>query len=165
MPTERGRGPDFGTVRRFGLAHVIGAVLVITLGAGFFAWNAWRGRHIDIATAQDWNIQGPPCPALTQAQWDAKHEQARKITDYDGVKLGRWAGDVSCSDVHANGGQAAFAIDKVCQFTNPMALSVVSPAGTFYFLPGMGQPATLVIHRDVPRCVMASKFVRGGAGW
>jgi hypothetical protein len=160
MATERARGPDFGTVRRFGFAHAVGAVLVITLAVAFFAWNAWRGRNVDIATAQDWDIQGAPCPQLTQAAWTAQRQRVSKVFDYDGVKLGRWSGDASCSDVHAKGGKAAFAIDKVCQFTNPMALSVVSPAGTFYFLPGVGQPATVVIHRDLPRCVLASKFTR-----
>jgi hypothetical protein len=160
MPTERRRGADFGAVRRFGAAHAIGAVLVITLGTGWFAWDAWRGRNTDIATAKAWAIDGPPCPELTAAQWAAKHEQAPKIIDYDGVKLGRWAGDASCSDVHAGGGTAAFTIDKVCQFTNPMTLTVVSKAGTFYFLPDVGQPASLILHKDRPRCVMASKFTR-----
>ena len=160
MPTERGRARDFGAVRRFGVPHLIGGVLIVLVGTGYFAWDAWRGRNVDIATARNWDIEGPPCPTLTAADWTARREQAPKIIDYDGVRLGRWAGDVSCSDVHARGGTAAFTIDKVCEFTNPMTLSVASKAGTFYFLPGVGQPASLVIHKDVPRCVMASKFTR-----
>ena len=146
-------------LRRYGVAHVIGGVLVVTLGTGFFAWNAWRGRHVDIATAREWDVKGPPCPQLTPAQWTASRQQARHVFDYDGIKLGRWSGDASCSDVHSKGG-TGFGIDRICQFTNPTALSVVTRAGTFYFLPDVGQPATVVIHKDVPRCVLASKFTR-----
>ena len=146
-------------IRRYGLAHVIGAVLVITLGTGFFAWNAWRGRNVDISTAKAWDFKGPPCPQLTAAEWTARGERTRNVFDYDGTKLGRWSGDASCSDIHANGGKA-LSVDKICQFTNPTALSVVSPAGTFYFVPGVGQPATVAIHKDVPRCVLASGFTR-----
>ncbi|HEY0438000.1 MAG TPA: hypothetical protein VGC92_15275, partial [Phenylobacterium sp.] len=119
----------------------------------------WRGRHVDIATAHEWDIKGAPCPQLTQAEWTAKHQQARHVFDYDGIRLGRWSGDVSCTDVHAEGG-IGFGVDRICQFTNPTALSVVSRAGTFYFLPDVGQPATVVIHKDRPRCVLASKFTR-----
>lgn len=164
MPTRAHRAIDFGAVARFGAAHAIGAALVVTLGAGYFAWDAWRGRRIDIATAKQWDVQGPPCPELSAAAWSARHEQTRQAFDYDGVRLARWSGDASCSDVHARGGTAAFTIDKVCQFTSPTALTVVSPAGTFRFLPGVGQPATLVIHKDVPRCVLASKFTRATEG-
>jgi hypothetical protein len=155
MPTSRAR--DYGAIRRYGLAHVLGAVIVVTAGVGFVTFEFVRDRNANMATAKAWDIQGPPCPQLTEAQWTAKHEKAPKTFDYDGVKLGRWSGDASCSDVHDKGGKG-LGVDKVCQFTSPLTLTVVSPAGAFYFLPDMGKPATLIIHKDVPRCVMASKF-------
>lgn len=151
------RARDYGAVRRFGMAHVIGAVLATTAAIGFVAHELSRDRNANIATAKAWDIQGPPCPQLTEAQWAAKHEKAPKTFDYDGTQLGRWSGDASCSDVHDKGGKG-MGVDKVCQFTSPLTLTVVSPAGAFYFLPDMGKPATLIIHKDVPRCVMASKF-------
>ncbi|MFL5295421.1 MAG: hypothetical protein ACJ798_03470 [Phenylobacterium sp.] len=159
MPTSRGRGPDYGSVRRFGLAQVLGAVLVLTLGMGMVTWNWVRGRSVDIATAREWTIDGPPCPALTETQWTAGHQQTPKAFDYDGITLARWSGDAFCSDVKTAGG-AGFGTDRICQFTNPTALTVTSKAGTFRFLPGVGQPATVVIHEGVARCVLASKFTR-----
>jgi hypothetical protein len=35
---------------------------------------------------------------------------------------------------------------------------VVVKGVRYVFLPGIGQPATIAIHHDVPKCVMASKF-------
>lgn len=164
MPTRSRRAPDYGAVRRYGVAHVAGALIVLTVAIGLVTWNWVRGRDVDIATSRAWSIEGPPCPQLTAADWAARRQKAPKVFDYDGTQFGRWAGDASCSDVKTHGG-TGFGVDKICQFTNPVALTVVSPAGAFYFLPGVGQPATLAIHKDVPRCVLSSKFTRGGAGW
>jgi hypothetical protein len=157
MATRSAR--DFGSVRRFGMAHVIGAVVVITAAIGMLTYEFVRDRNANIATAKAWDIQGPPCPALTQAEWTARHLLAPKTFDYDGVTLGRWSGDASCSDVKAGGG-TGLRTDKICQFTNPSVLTVMSPAGRYFYNVGIGQPATLSIHRDVPRCVLASKFTR-----
>ena len=146
-----------GGARRLGLAHTIGAVVVITVSAGQLTFNFVRDREAHVATARAWDIQGPPCPSLTAAQFTAQRYSAAKTFDYDGVTLGRHAGHASCSDVREAGGKGLFA-DKVCQFTSPAVLTVTTPAGAFFFVPGPGQPTTLIIHRDVPRCVMASKF-------
>jgi hypothetical protein len=150
---------DYGAVRRFGLAHVIGAVVVATAAIGMIAYQVVRDRGAHIATARAWDIQGPPCPQLSATEWSAKHLKAPKVFDYDGTTLGRWSGDASCSDVKDKGG-TGFGTDKICQFTNPTVLTVTSPAGTFYYEPGVSQPATLSVHKDIPRCVLASKFTR-----
>jgi hypothetical protein len=157
MPTRLSR--DYGAVRRFGLAHVIGAVVVATAGIGFLGYEFVRDRNAHIATAKAWDIQGPPCPEVSAATWEARRLKAPKVFDYDETQFGRWSGDASCSDVKDRGGKG-FGTDKVCQFTNPTVLTVASPAGTFYYEPGVSQPATLSLHKDVPRCVLASKFTR-----
>ncbi|HEX3367294.1 hypothetical protein [Phenylobacterium sp.] len=159
MPTEAGprKARDFGAVRRYGLAHVIGAIVVVGAAALLVTSQAVRDRNAAIALAKKWDIQGPPCPAMSETEFNTKHEVAPKTFDYDGVTLGRIAGDVSCSDVKDDGGRG-FGTDKVCQFTSPAALTVASPAGRFFFVPGPGQPATLRIHKNVATCVMASKF-------
>lgn len=162
MATRRGpatRGSDFGAARRFGLAHVIGAVVVITAGIALVTAEFVRDRNANIATARAWSVQGPPCPQVSASQWAARRLKVRTSFDYDGTALGRWSGDASCSDVKDNGG-AGFRTDKVCQFTNPTVLSVGLPSGTIFYAPGVGQPATLRIHRGVVSCVMASKFTR-----
>jgi hypothetical protein len=148
---------EFRAGRRFGIAHAIGAVVVITAGAGLLTFQFVKDRNAHIATARAWDIQGPPCPAMTGAEFAAKRYTALKTFPYDDVTIGRTAGDASCSDVRDKGGKG-FGTDKVCQFTSPATLTVVSPAGGWFFVPGAGQPSTLIIHKDVPRCVMASKF-------
>lgn len=148
---------DFRAARRFGMAHVIGAVIVITVGLGLVTFEFVKDRNAHIATARAWDIQGPPCPAMTEAEFTAKRYTALKTFPYDDATIGRTAGDASCSDVKANGGRG-LGTDRVCQFTSPATLTVVTPAGKWFFVPGAGQPSSLIIHKDVPRCVMASKF-------
>lgn len=157
MPTRPSGARDFGAVRRWGLAHVIGAVVVLTAAIGLITFQFVRDRNAHISTAKAWDIQVPPCPAFTEAEFQAKRYTALKTFDYDGTTIGRTAGDASCSDVKDAGGKG-LGTDKVCQFTSPATLTVVSPAGRWFFVPGAGQPSTLIIHRDVPRCVMASNF-------
>lgn len=144
-------------IRRYGLAHVIGAVVVVTAGAGFLAWNAWRGRNVDIATARDWDIKGAPCPAPSAAEWVAKRYVAEKHFNYDGFDIGRHAGNASCSDVKSHGG-TGFGTVRICQFTSPSVLTVTTEKEAFYFVPGVGQLASLIIEDGTPRCVMASKY-------
>jgi hypothetical protein len=148
---------EFSAVRRFGLAHAIGAVVVITAGFGLVSFQYVKDRNAHIATAKAWNIQGPPCPAMTEADFTAKRYTALKTFPYDDAMIGRTAGDASCSDIKENAGKG-LGTDRVCQFTSPATLTVVTPAGSWFFVPGAGQPSTLIIHKDVPRCVMASNF-------
>ncbi|HZZ33520.1 MAG TPA: hypothetical protein VFE10_16180 [Phenylobacterium sp.] len=139
------------------MAHVIGAVVVIGAAAVLVTFQGVRDRDAAVALAKKWDVQGPPCPAMTEAQFNAGHESAPKTFDYDGTTFGRFAGDVSCSDVKDKGGKG-LGTDKVCQFTSPATLTVASPAGRFFFVPAPGHPATIRIHKDIPACVMASTF-------
>jgi hypothetical protein len=148
---------DFRAIRRYGIAHVAGGAIVSTLAVAALTIEYVHDRAAHIATARAWNIQGPPCPALSEAEFLAKRWTASKTFNYGDVTLGRAAGDASCSDVKEDAGKGLFN-DRVCQFTSPAALTVVSRSGRYYFLPGVGQPATISIHRDVPKCVMASNF-------
>ena len=157
MPTKPRDPRDFGGVRRFALSHVIGAVVVVTAAVGLIAFQLIKDRQSAVATYQAWQVKGPPCPTMSQADFQTRRYTALKTFDYDGTSIGRTAGDASCSDVKAGGGKG-FATDKVCQFTSPATLTVVSKAGKFFFVPGPGQPSSLYIHHDLPSCIMASNF-------
>lgn len=137
--------------------HVVIAIVVLGVLGALAYWDFQHRRAANIGTAEAWDIKGPPCPAATAEDWAAKHEVAPKTFDYDGDTLGRLAGDASCSDVQDKGGKG-LGVLKVCQFTSPGALTVKTKAGMFYFLPGIGNPATIVIREGRPRCVLASKF-------
>jgi hypothetical protein len=60
------------------------------------------------------------------------------------------------------GGGTGLTHDQMCQFTSPSVLAVTTPKGTFYFNPGVGQPASLIIEHDQPRCILASRFTLTG---
>lgn len=153
MPTR-----DYGgRVRRIGLAHALVAVIGLGIATAIVTVSYVKDRAAHVAVAKAWDIQGAPCPSLTAAQWAAQHQRAEKVFDYDGIAIGRHAGNASCSDVHTQGG-TGFGVRKVCQFTSPAVLTVTSKAGAFYFVPGIGQLASLIIEGDTPRCVMASHY-------
>jgi hypothetical protein len=162
MPTRpkvrRERDPrDLKGKRGFSMVHIVSAVVVITSATALITFQLVKDRKSDIDVAKAWEVKGPPCPSMTQADFQAKRYTALKTFDYDGTTIGRTAGDADCEDVKSGGGKG-FATDKVCQFTSPATLTVKSKAGLYYFVPGIGQPASLYIHHDVPRCIMASNF-------
>ena len=154
MTRRVGRG---ATPLRFGMAQVIAAVVMIGVAMAFIAVSVAKQRKVNVDIAQAFAIDGPPCPALSEAEFTAKHYKAPKTFDYDGVTIGRLAGNVSCSDVKTRGGEG-LGTDKVCQFTGPAVVTVVMKSGKSFYVPGVGQPASLLIHKDRPRCVMASNY-------
>ena len=156
MPTKPRQTESF-SARRIGMVHVVSAVVVATAAVGLITFQLVKDRQTNVDTFKAWQVKGPPCPAMSEADFNAKHYTALKTFDYDGTTIGRTAGDVDCSDVKSGGGKG-FATDKVCQFTSPATLTVTIKGATTYFTPGVGQPASLYIHHDVPKCIMASNF-------
>lgn len=150
---------DYGAVRARGAGRVFWIVVALGLlpVAALYGHDFLIHRAQDIGVAKAWAIDGPPCPALTAGDFAARGFKVRSSFDYDGIAIGRHSGHVSCSDVKQGGGTGLF-IDRVCQFTSPQVITVTSKAGAFYFVPGVGQPASIVIHDGKPRCVMASKY-------
>jgi hypothetical protein len=157
MPTRPRDPRDLKGKRGFTMVHIVSAVVLITTATGLITFQLVKDRQLSVAIAKAWEIKGASCPAFTQADFQSKRYTALKTFDYDGTTIGRTAGDADCADVKSGGGKG-FSTDKVCQFTSPATLTVRSKAGMYYFVPGIGQPASLYIHHDVPRCIMASHF-------
>jgi hypothetical protein len=155
MPIKSGR--EYSRVRRIGVAHVIAAVVASAAVAGVLAYNFVQTRDKNVAVAEAWKIDGPPCPSLTKAQFAAQGYKAPKSFDYDDVTIARKAGNVSCQDVKRNGG-AGLLHDQACQFTGPAALVVTTRKGEFFYVPEVGHPATVYVHDGAPRCVLGGKF-------
>jgi hypothetical protein len=139
------------------MVHIVSAVVVLTAGAALITFQLVKDREKSVDTFKTWQVKGPPCPTMSEADFTARHYLAPKTFDYDGTTIGRTAGDASCSDVKSGGGKG-FATDKVCQFTSPATLTVVVKGQKYFFNPGVGQPASLYIHHDTPSCIMASNF-------
>jgi hypothetical protein len=148
---------DYGTVRRLGAAHLIGGIAVAVAAAGFLGFNFLTERHKNVSVAQAWDLKGPPCPTITAETFAAQYKRARQVFDYDGIAIGRHSGNVSCSDVKQKGGKGLM-VDRICQFTGPTVITVTSSRGAFYFVPGVGHPATISIHEGQARCVLASNY-------
>jgi hypothetical protein len=155
MPIKSGR--EYKRVRRIGVAHVVAAVVASAAVAGVLAYNFVQTRDKNVAVAQAWKIDGPPCPSLTKAEFAAQGYKAPKSFDYDDVTIARKAGNVSCQDVKRSGGKGLLH-DQVCQFTGPAALVVTTKKGEFFYVPEVGKPATVYVHDGAPRCVLGGKF-------
>jgi hypothetical protein len=155
MPIRSGK--DYDRVRRFGVAHVLAAVLASTAVGGVLAYNFAQTRDKNVATAQAWKIDGPPCPSLTKAEFTAKGYKAPKSFDYDGVTMARKAGNVSCQDVKRDGGKGLLR-DRACQFTGPAALVVKTSTGEFFYVPEPGQQVTVVVRDGTPKCVLGGNY-------
>jgi hypothetical protein len=157
QPGIRSRQAESFSARRISMVHVVSAVVALTAAAGLITFQLVKDRQSSVDTFKIWQVKGPPCPSLNEADFAAKHLTALKTFDYDGTTIGRTAGDVSCSDVKSGGGKG-FSTDKVCQFTSPATLTVTVKGATYFFNPGVGHPASLYIHHDVPSCILASNF-------
>lgn len=161
MPIES--GGKYSRGRRLGVWHVIGALTASAVVGGLLAYNFSQHRDANVALAKDWKIDGPPCPALTKAEFTAKGYKADKVFDYDDLSMARKAGHASCSDIQQGGGKGVFH-DQACQFTSPAALIITTRKGEFFYTPEVGQPATVFVHDGVPKCVLGGKFTLQSPG-
>lgn len=155
MPIRPGAG--YTRLRHFGLAHVIGALVISGALAAVLVFNFVQHRDTSVALAKAWKIGGPPCPSLTRAAFEAKGYKAPKTFAYDDLTMSRKAGHASCTDIQQNGGKGVFH-DQECQFTGPAALIITTKKGAFFYVPEVGQPATVVVHDGTPQCILGGKF-------
>lgn len=144
---------------------MIGAVVLLGIALiAVVAVAQWRShQRRDASEAAYWRVDGPPCPQLSAEVFRAARLRAPRQFDYGGsragdlrygvTRFGRFAGHVSCNQV-PNGLHTR----TICQFTSPAALSVRTGRGEVFYAPGTGRPASVIIDRDVPRCVLASHF-------
>lgn len=128
------------------------------------AFPAWllggahlRQRSAALERAGESQVAGPPCPTVSEAQFQVRRLKAPKATVYEGVTFARQFGHMDCSALRYGGGWGA-AVYPACQFTSPNVLVVTTPKGVWRFAPGPGQPATVTIPRGEAHCVMAANF-------
>ncbi|HEY9235463.1 MULTISPECIES: hypothetical protein [Phenylobacterium] len=100
-------------------------------------------------------IDGPPCPSLTAAEFDAKPIKPKKAFVFNEVRYDRRFGHVDCNTVAVGRGNA---YEPVCQFSSPALLAVTTRKGQFFFAPGVGKPVTIITQDGTPRCVMDGNF-------
>jgi hypothetical protein len=139
---------------------IIGGILLLGIGGSVlhFLWPTISANHeSSIAEAKAWTISGTPCPTLTAEAFQAQRVKPRHTFDYREVKISRAYGHVECRQIKNDRGQG-LGNHTVCQFTSPALLKVVTSKGEFFFLPGIGHPATIAIEDGVARCVIAGDY-------
>jgi hypothetical protein len=145
--TRRRRGTPFGII-----AIAVGVPLL--LGTAVVSWLTQRQAAISDAAA--WTITGPPCPALTLAQYASGPRAPFASFSYEGVGFARQFGHVSCNAVVNDGGHGMGTFPE-CQFTSAGIVKVTMAGGDVYYSTGSG-PSTVAIHQGKPSCVLAGHF-------
>jgi hypothetical protein len=114
-------------------------------------------RQGRIADAEAWDIQGPPCPAITRDQFLVRGQRGPHGFTYEDVTFMRRFGHVTCAPIYEDGGRGR-RFHPACQFTSPGDLMIRMRAGDWYFHVGPGRPATVFTSAKGVRCVLASKY-------
>jgi hypothetical protein len=131
------------------MAGGMGLLAVVVVGAWLVAM-----RYTAEAKAREWTPAGAPCPALSQAAYLASGFSATNRADFDGIGFARAYGYTVCSDINDDGGRSPAHV-PVCQFNDPGALDIATPAGHTYYLP-QTKPATVIISHGHASCVLAA---------
>ena len=139
------------------LVIAVAAVGALAVPSVTLLLSLQKNRREAVALAQATLITGPPCPAMTAQAFAARGFKVKNPLSYDGAVMLRASGHVSCSPIAYDGGRGLDTY-PVCQFTSPGALKVTTAKGDFYFVPGIGRPATVSTPDGVARCVLASNF-------
>jgi hypothetical protein len=136
----------------YGWLMILVAVLAAG-GVGGALW--WRHRQADIADARAWTVIGPPCPAVDRATFLAQPYEARQAFETDGIRWARSSAVVECQTIRSDGGVGG-EVYPVCQFSSPRALQITTAKGDFYFVPPLGQKATVTVRGGVASCVLGA---------
>jgi hypothetical protein len=148
---------DYGERRKLKTAWMFPAMVggFLALAAVLAAVMVVSGLKAQSAADQYWKVAGPPCPTLTAPAYAAQPMRLNQAFRMESIVFARAYGYSSCGELPAKGGLEALV---VCEFTNPGVLAVTTPAGAFYFAPGLGRPATVSVGSGTPRCVTASNY-------
>lgn len=139
------------------MVFAVSAAVALAIPSWMFGGSYLRQREAALSRASEARIVGPPCPALTRAQFEAQGLKAPKATLYADVVFARQFGHMDCRLLRYGAAWATEAY-PVCQFTSPSALKITTPKGEWYFATGVGQPVTISAPHGQARCVLASNF-------
>jgi len=124
---------------------------------GYFAWASFlRDRDKNMVDAQAYAASGAPCPVAARAQLGVDGPGLRHSFEFDDVKLSYAFGETDCAMVADHGG-AGLAKFPICHFTSPGSLEVVAGKSDAIFLPGLGKPAAIMVHKGVISCLLTAK--------
>jgi hypothetical protein len=134
---------------------LIGAGVVVALG-WWAVDHALTVQRTKLSDAKTWDVRGPECPTITEAQFLSGRKKGPQGFQYEGVGFYRRAGNAECASVYEDGGRSD-RFFPVCEFTKPEELLIRTTTGDRYFAPGPRQPATVIVRQGQPRCVLGAR--------
>lgn len=151
------------TRREVFLQHAgLGGMLLLLIAVpGIDIYRTWAEAR---AEKRAWDIGGPPCPVVDQAQPSVVGRKPPRTFTYNKTSFTRHLGDVSCSAFREDGFMNP-QVYSVCQFSGPGAVKVETPAQTITFQPGPGRRTTVTVHDGRASCVIAGWFARRPRGY
>jgi hypothetical protein len=152
LPLDYGQRRKARNLRGLWLALAPAAAMVWAI----LAFNS-AGHH-RLERDQGWIGDGPPCAAISAADYLARGYAAHeRTTVYDGVSLSRQFGHMMCKDVDTSGGFGVLS-HPACQFTSPTAIRVKADGRETFFAPGPGRLATVAVERGRATCALSGQF-------
>ena len=136
------------------IASMVGGLIVVAaLIGGFLLANQKNTDATFAAYAFKYGVGGPPCRQVNTTQLAADGPTPTHVTDYGGMHLMRAFGDVECNEIGSKTGRL-----KLCHFSSPGSLSAQAGQQSLIYLPGLGQPASVIIDEAGKlSCVLAPK--------
>jgi len=154
---RRGK-PKMSNSTKVGLGIGVVACLAVV---GYFAWAGFlRDRDKNMVDAKEYAASGAPCPVATRAQLASDGPSPRHSFDYEDIKWSYAFGETDCAMVADHGG-AGLAKFPICHFTSPGSLEIVAGKSDVIFLPGLGKPAAIMVHKGEISCVLTAKEKAG----
>lgn len=133
-----------------------GMLLLLMAVPAIDVYRTWAGLR---AEKKAWDIKGPPCPVVDQAERAVVGYKAPKTFTYNKVVFTRHIGDVSCSAFREDGFMNPDNY-SVCQFSGPGAVTVETARRRVTFQPGPGRRTTVTVRAGQASCVVGGWFAR-----
>lgn len=149
LAAEIVRKPRRGATTRLTIA------VAVFLAAALPAWGVYALYAHQEDLRRSWGaLGGPACPIATHT-WKqvALHRDPHHFT-YGHAKFGHLFGGADCASV-PDGPFITRRAYYVCQFSDPVMLSVTVGDRTVTYEPGWSRPATVRIRNGQPACAVA----------
>ena len=136
------------------IAGVLGVLAIVVSLPLIGVYATWSDRR---AMRTAWNIDGPSCPVAAAPTPSASERRPLKVFEYGGASFSRKFGHVSCV-APREGGLFTRTTYRVCQFTAPALIGVVTADRTVFYATGVGRKATVTVRGGEPSCVIGGWF-------
>lgn len=144
----------FARRERFEVAGVLGVLAVVVSLPLIGIYATWSDQR---AMRRAWDISGASCPVAAAPTSPLSERHPLKVFEYGDISFSRRFGHVSCV-APGEGGPFGRTTYRVCQFTAPALIGVVTANRTVFYATGVGRKATVTVRGGEPSCVIGGWF-------